>query len=561
MSPAKIYGEQQNVDMVFSNKYLFRVPDFQRPYGWTTKQAGELLDDLLDFVTEGKEVNELDPYFLGSIVLIKDEDAPDAKVVDGQQRLTTLTILLAALRGLSQPEFAEGLKNRIFQEGDVLTGKPGSYRLTLRNRDKEFFRKYVQDEGGLEKLRKLEATLSDSQERIRDNSRYYLSRLEALPEDRREQLARFIISGCYLVVVSTSDDDSAHRIFSVLNSRGLDLSLTDILKADVIGAVPVAEQEDYSDRWEELEERLGRTAFQDLFSHIRMIYVKAKSRGAILKELREDVKPEKDPQAFMDEVLSPMADAYGDILQASYSSASHADEINELLRWLNQIARFNDFDWQPPAILYTSRHRNDPNDLLRFLRDLERLASGLMILRANSTIRIGRYGRLISSIEKGEALYQETSPLQLTPEEREEIVARLNGDIYNTVQIRLPVLLRLDSVLSAGGVVHNRSIISVEHILPQNPHKDSEWVSLFPDEEQRSNLVHRLGNLALLPRRKNAQAQNFDFEKKKRAYFQREGVANFAITNQVLAYKSWTPEVVEKRQAELVNMLKTVWRL
>lgn len=96
------------------------------------------------------KVNDLDPYFLGSIVLIKDEDAPEAKVVDGQQRLATLTILLAALRELTnKPEFAESLNSRIFQKGDPLDERDDQYRLTLRRRDKEFFRTYVQDQDGL----------------------------------------------------------------------------------------------------------------------------------------------------------------------------------------------------------------------------------------------------------------------------------------------------------------------------------------------------------------------------------------------------------------------------
>ncbi len=78
---------------------------------------------------------------------------------------------------------------------------------------------------------------------------------------------------------------------------------------------------------------------------------------------------------------------------------------------------------------------------MRFLSDLERLATGLMILRTNINRRIDRYGRLLFAIEEHANLYQDPSPLQLTPEEREAIVEALNGDIYNVRQIRMPILL------------------------------------------------------------------------------------------------------------------------
>src|SRR5439155_25730702 len=97
MTIAKIHGSEHPIRKVFSNDFNFKIPLYQRPYSWTTEQAGELLDDLISFIGSDTSVsiNALSPYFLGSIVLIKDEAQPDAEVVDGQQRLTTLTILLS----------------------------------------------------------------------------------------------------------------------------------------------------------------------------------------------------------------------------------------------------------------------------------------------------------------------------------------------------------------------------------------------------------------------------------------------------------------------------------
>lgn len=287
-----------------------------------------------------------------------------------------------------------------------------------------------------------------------------------------------------------------------------------------------------------------------------MIRRKTKVRN-VLTEFRDYIRPADNPEQFVDDTLLPFAHAFGDVRNASYESTTNSDQINALLRWLRQI---DNADWMPPAVLYMRLHRDRPDPLLRFFGDLERLAAGLMLLRVNINQRIERYGRLLSSIEKDEDLYSADSPLQLTTEEKDAAVKVIDGDVYNFQQIRMLVLLRLDSALTDGGAVYNQPIITVEHVLPQNPPEGSKWLEWFPEEEERANVTHRLGNLALLSRRKNAQAKNYSFDKKKREYFQRNGVANFALTNQVLSREVWTPSVVEERQRELVAELKKVWR-
>lgn len=99
-------------------------------------------------------------------------------------------------------------------------------------------------------------------------------------------------------------------------------------------------------------------------------------------------------------------------------------------------------------------------------------------------------------------------------------------------------------------------------MLPQNPAPDSVWVKCFPSLEERERYVHRLGNLVLLSCWKNTHAQNYDFEIKKQKYFTtKTGISPFALTTQVLNEQEWNPEVIERRQKELIGVLKKVWRL
>jgi uncharacterized protein with ParB-like and HNH nuclease domain len=560
MNRVSIKGEQHPIKKIFSDDFMFTIPLYQRPYAWTKEEAGELLEDLLTFLGDGNEaIDELNPYFLGSIVLIKSEQ-PAAEIVDGQQRLTTLTILLAALRASLPTEHANDLTTFLYQKGSLIAGTPNRYRLTLRERDADFFKAYIQNEGGINKLKELNsAELMDSQKLIKENAHLFLQRFQAIGEQCCIRLAQFIITQCFLVVVSTPDFDSAYRIFSVLNNRGLDLSVTDILKAEIIGKIPEWQQEKYTKKWEDIEEALGRELFKDLFSHIRMIKEKKKLNKSVLKDFQENINPAAEPQQFIDETLDPYANAFSEIQNLRYESVWRADEINQLFKFLGNI---DNFDWIPPAIFYLSRNYNNPDNLVRFFTNLDRLAAGLMIVRSNINERIERYGRLLTAIEQEEDLFNSNSPLQFTPEESNNILKVLDSDLYLIKKIRRYVLLRLDAALSEGEASYNFSNITVEHVLPQNPAANSEWMKWFPSQQERDQYVHRLGNLVLLSSGKNSQAQNYDFDVKKQKYFTtKTGVSPFVITTQVLREQEWTPEVISRRQKELINVLKNLWRL
>lgn len=559
--PAKIHASEQPLQKVFSSDFHFFIPLYQRPYAWTPKEAGELLADLLDNMGDLQaDVDDTNPYFLGSVVLVKG-DSPNSDVVDGQQRLTTLTILFAALRTLLAPLEAAGLTTLLSETANPILGTKTRHRLTLRQQDADFFRLYIQDIGGIENLKTLNtAGMADSRKNTKDNTLLFLREAEKLSSEQRSRLVKFAARRCYLVVVATPDFDAAYRIFTVLNTRGLNLTLSDILKAQLIGKIAQTSRASYTRKWEDAEDALGRDGFQELFAHIRMIYRKLKLAGTVLKEYEEHIVPAgTDAAKFIDDVVLPDADAYDLIKNAAYQSSQGADAVNASLKWLNQI---DNLDWVPPAIVYVSKNMNDPVVLAKFLADLERLAAGQMILRSNINERISRYARLLTAMEQGKDLYAADSPLQLSNTEKQDITKILDGDLYLEAKIRLYVLLRLDSELSKGQAVYNYPTITVEHVLPQTPKANSDWIKWFPTEDLREKYTHRVGNLLLLPRRKNSEAQNYDFDAKKKKYFSSaKGVSSFALTSQVLKEKDWTQTVVDLRQQELLRTMKSIWRL
>ncbi len=558
----KLTAHEQPISRIFSNDYVFRIPPYQRPYAWSTEHVRELLDDLLTFMqtTNSVTVEDMPPYFLGSIVLIKAEGSPNSEVVDGQQRLTTLTLILSAIRASFSGTHASDITHLIYEKGSVVLGTQDRFRLSLRERDSEFFQRYVQKEDGFADLLELVDIPTDSQKNIRDNARSINEHLSELSAQDRLDLAQFIVTRCYLVVVATPDLDAAYRIFSVLNTRGLDLAATDILKAEVIGALPNRERDAYTKKWEDTEEELGRGSFGELFGHIRMIYRKAKPHGTLLEEFRRHVLAGLTPSDFIDNVLHPLSRVFGEIVDSAYANTRREDRINEALRWLNRL-EFN--DWVPPALAFVDRNRADTEELDRFFNDLDRLSYALLLMKPGINGRIERYSRLTRAIEMDEDVFHEEAPLQLTPIEQHQTFSILSGPIYSTLHARARrlVLLRLDSLLSGGGATYDYGTVTVEHILPQSPAVGSKWLSWFPDQDERSELVHCLGNLVLLTRKKNSAASNYEFDQKKSAYFTRNGVSPFAITTQVIEHLEWTPGIVQDRQKALLEILSRHWRL
>jgi hypothetical protein len=562
MSTLQIVGKEYYLKHIFGDGFRFFIPRYQRPYAWTTEETEELLDDLWTAHTSDElPVQNKDPYFLGSVVLIKEEHQPQSEVIDGQQRLTTLTILMSVLRYL-QPGGADAISDYLRQKGKMFEGMKDEYRLTLRPQDAEFFEKHIQHEKGLSLLEKLnpDGLRNDAQRNIRANALHLVDKLKARLPEQLAALTQFVVTKCLLVAVSTPNMESAYRIFSVMNDRGLDLSHSDILKAEVIGQIPnEADQDSYAKKWEDAEENLGRTSFDDLFGHIRMIRVKQKLRTTILKEIREHVKPGADPKKFIDQQLTPYADALETIKNADYRSAEGAERINGYLKWLN---RLDNSDWVPPALVALAKHGNDPAWLGDFFAQLERLAACMTIMRYGINDRLDRYAEILQALEDPAGETALAAKLELTEAEKHTTYTNLNGNLYELTKVRAYVLLRLDMTLSGGGAVYDYPIITIEHVLPQTPKKASKWLEWFPDEAVRESWVHRLANLVLLPRKKNSEAQNFDFDTKKDKYFKSDkGVSTFALTSQVLGQSDWTQAVLQSRQETLLEKLKNLWSL
>lgn len=554
----KIEAHERNIGDIFSDLYEFEIPPYQRPYAWEEEQARELLSDLLDAMDNQDASGGL--YFLGSIVLVKLPTEAQAKVIDGQQRLTTLTILLSVLRDLTtEVELRVERRAYVYQKASADKGLKDRYRLLLRERDRPFFLKYVQNLGATDNLPDT-GKLEGSQQRIAENAKYLRSQLETIPEERRNALIAFLIQHCYLVVVAVPTAEAARRIFTVLNARGLDLTPTDILKAELLERAGAANETSLANRWEQIEQALGREKMVELFGHIRMIYERDKPRLALEAGFQKFVPPFMGhADGFISDILEPLAD--GLLLLADSARVQKYFGL-EAAKAVRSLDRIDNKDWVPPALLRIWRwQQDDSSAIARFLVDLERVAYFLFVTRAGVNERIARFAAVMDEFEPRPDKEAPTAGLSLPDAEQSRFFAVLSGPLYQITRVCKPVLQRLDEALSSGGASYDE-LVSIEHVLPQTVEDGSEWATLFPDEHERSEWTHRLANLVFLTHRINTRASNWDFERKKKEYFaSSDGSSPFVITQGVLQTDKWTPEHLNMRQENLLERLCQVWRL
>lgn len=572
--------------------YQFVIPAYQRPYAWGKEQAKSLVQDLLDAFKESPEQE----YFLGSIVVVKrSSSSVEAEVVDGQQRLTSISILIAALRDLMPIRDRPDITSLLVS--DFVGNRSVGLRLrsTGRLSDEDFFDQYIRKEEGFRAIDSVCGVLPSSQQSIMRNALIMRNELkarlgskEAADSCHLKLFLNFVLQKACLVVVESTDFESAYRIFSTMNNRGLALGTSDLIKALVLEQFQDEQEREMMNQiWEQEEADLTRLTssgsedetearryFELLFSHIHRIVSKRRSGKNLFDDFKKDVLgmssqdraigPDR-ARSFVEGLLVDSSDAYELILKAAVPTPDPAlnRKINGL--YLPLLKNINNSDWQPVAISYLTRYQLSLNDACEFFALLERVAAVSLVLGENATKRAKRYAPILQALEIGQPEAIEALRNSIGDDEKRATLQAIDGPIYGEA-FGFYAMLRLDSGLAEGGISPSLSSprASIEHVAPQT--LKEEWRKDWTDDAH-DRMVNRIGNLVLLSKRKNSRAQNFDFKTKKETYFAGKvgevgEVATFPTVTRVLnAGENWTPEVVLKNQAEYLALLKVIWTL
>lgn len=566
---AKIEAREVYLKDLFGDKFLFEIPDFQRQFAWEKENFDQLVDDIKDALDTfaGKE-----PYFLGSIILwtqqLEDDGSGLYAIIDGQQRLTSLAILMASLRDVTEDDDAqEALQNCIYQEANKYSGTQECVRVKVREREYDFFKEYILAKKGTEQLRHLDhLQLSEPKQHIAQAAEVFYN---AFTNDQDvdnvliENFIQYLLQRVVIVVVTTSSLASGFRLFNVINARGMPLSNADLLKSENLRVIPTDTRPKYTKVWEDIEEEIGVDNLEMLISFVRSIYLKEKARRAIFEEFEGRIykeNPDFKGQRFVEYV-----DSVSSIYRVKIEDCSVSfQDSHEEVYYYNLVSIMRDFlpfnDWMAALIRFVDKFPDD-GYLLDFVTLLERKIAVEWIKGLSFTERLTQIYRIIRIIDNADTPQEVLSSKVFDVESyRTEFTNALNNfSLYNKGRTRVPkyILLRLD--MERQDNLHKKIAfsgnITVEHILPRTATHEY-WLSRF-NGTARLEWTNRLGNLALLNGRKNSRASNRPFSEKVNNYFAKK--SDFDVTNELGNFSEWNLTNLKLRHQRLCDEALDVW--
>lgn len=548
---SQIKSDKWDIKEVFKQWYC--IPNYQRPYVWEKDQIIDLLDDIHIACEKDKESD----YFLGSLVLkeTKNKDYIEYDVLDGQQRLTTLFLLTAVIRDLTDNEQRQNTCHEsIFQKGNSDDNIPERLRLIfeIRHDVKEFIDEYIKQKNGTTSIKIEELAQSKSADKSVFNMANAILYMRAYLQEQIRQNAIFLDeffpffrNKVILIYVASQNLDDAFRMFTVLNNRGIKLRNADILKADNLSLVKEKDkQQEYAKNWEKIENYFG-DEFDNFLSHLQSILTKQKASLTLLKEFENNIfaknKLTKGNNFF--DFVNKYKKHYEDLFENNGNL-----ELKNLLTLMK--VGFESEIWIAPLLRYYNKFGKE--NLLQFTKKLNNKFASDWISGLTPTIRIINMNNIIDMIDTldscDELLNQDCFAIN-----KQEILTFLQTDMYGKRPTRYILLLLNYLYHSHEQPFNTPRVISVEHILPQNPKSDSQWVQDF-DNEQREKWTNKLGNLIILSRRKNSSQSNLDFAQKQQKYF--KGNVELGRSANIMACTTWKIDDVQKNHNETLAKLK-----
>lgn len=573
----KIEAEHEYIKDLFDGENLFEIPDFQRPFAWEKDNFEQLIDDIKDALHVNKEnfrdFNEFEPYFLGSLIRLQQEENGDYKylIIDGQQRLVSLVILIAVIRDLMGEETQNELQSYIYQEPKAIIDQKEQSRVEIRLKERDFFREYILEKGGTLKRNQLD---QNSFKALTEPKKRIITAIDVFKDGLNDNgfqdnvfikdYVKYLLKKVIMVVITTKSFESAFRLFNVVNARGMPLTNADLLKSENLGGVSNEIRDRYTKIWEDIEEEIGIEKMEMLIGFIRSIKIKKKARKSVFDEFQHIIfieEPEFKGVKFI-EYLQQVNNVYlNRIVESRINSLNIEKEVHfhNLMSIMRDFLPFN--DWMSAVIKFDEKF-NDDDYLYEFLKNLERKIFIDWLIGMSLSERLTQIYRIIRLIEENDDMHSIINdPIfhEDIKKQREKFKTSINYENFygkGRFQIAKYVLLRID--IERNENLHKKvsftGNITVEHILPQKP--NNYWKKKFT-EKAMQEWTNKLGNLTLLNGAKNSRASNKSFDDKVKTYFKKK--SDFTTTNELERIEDWNLVALKKRHSNLRSEAREIW--
>jgi uncharacterized protein with ParB-like and HNH nuclease domain len=554
---------------LLGNGLSYRVPTFQRDYSWTDDEWDDLWQDIVAMFEEDGELS----HYMGYLVL-QSADSKVFDIVDGQQRITTISVMILAALAHYQDLLdggvdsennhrrSEQFRNSYIGYLDPVSLVPRS-KLELNRHNNKFYQNYLVP---LDKLP--QRGLNASEHQLRKAFQWFKTRIKErfkLEPSSGKDLASFLdnlVDKLFFTVITVTDELNAFKVFETLNARGVRLSATDLLKNYLFSIVSKektheTELKSIEDKWENIVGQLGSEGFPEFLRVFWNSRYKLVRKAELFKTIRNKITDRRLVFALLRD-LDQSAEVYSALKEAD-GSEWNQDESKSLRQLSMYSVR------QPMALLlacHTKYYESSRNDFTRILKAIAVISLRYNVISGlppNEQERL--YNNVAQKVSNGESANAADviAYLQdLYPDDEQFKVAFKKKELRTTSsrnkKIVRYILFELERQISGNDFDFESASYNLEHILPEHPSND--WDNI--DDSKLENLVYRLGNMTMLDSKQNRIIGNADYAKKRAVYEESE----FGITRAIAKhYDSWDENKINSRQSVMADVAAGIWKI
>lgn len=541
---------------LMGNGLHYEVPKYQRDYSWDKEQWSDLWYDLMQMI------EEKDSHYMGYLVL-QTADDKNYQIIDGQQRLTTLCVLILAvvdtllkLPGTDKEKEdnekrAANIRSTYIGNMDMLTLTSVNKLVLNRNND-HFYRTYLST---LQKMPK--RGLKASEKLLKSAFETFKAYLGAQYKTA-EELVIFVdnlVNNIFFTVITVTDELNAFKVFETLNARGVQLSSSDLLKNYIFSVANTndlhqTKLDELENMWAEIADILKESQISDYLRFYWNSTHKTIRKNQLYKTIRNEIKTPEEAFALLRD-MRIKADIY-------MALRSPDDEmwrtLPDVSSNLNLLKLFNVIQ---PIPLLMSAYSNLSE------KDFSSLLAKIVIITFRYNVICGKnpnelesvYNKVALDINKTKTykieelkagIYVSDAEFEQTFAYKEFVYSSRNN------QIAKYILGKIEKFESGASVDITSN--TLEHILPDNPNEDWNW-----DDMKIQQFHYRLGNMTLLEAGKNRDLGNASFLEKKAVYKKSTVPMTLEIGNSDL--EEWTESCIDNRQKKMANEAKGIWKI
>ena len=535
-------GIQNIKEILVTDEKFYQIPDYQRPYSWDRDNVSDLIDDLV----AAHASNQEETYFCGSLVLVNNPGDRRLDVIDGQQRLTTFTIIACVFRDIYLSDLGQESKDYIMAS---IQDKYGNNERRLRFlTDEKYqldFENTVLDKIDFSSVKNIEKT--DPNNRYLKNAHYIKDFLGEKVTEKKISIDEFVLwffKKVVLAVITCPNQDSAIRIFNVLNNRGTPLTSVDILKSFLMQRLNKEDRTAFKATWNSMDVQLENEelSFDEMLTTYLYYKMPANPNKRLDQELIQIFLKEKKGSLQVLYEIDKFSEAYIKTLRKQ-------DKYLYCLKYLPHKTYWT-------SILSTAslEKYSNINELKSLLVAFyyQNWIAGYTAARIKSTsfdiLKLVKDNAAIDTIKSKIREHLDAYPTTKTFKEE------IEGSAVYARKWSKAILLLIEYFSSDESKLDFIEIdrkLHVEHVLPQK--LTDYWKSIFSQDEI-NDWTNSLANLTLLSMKKNSQASNVSFEEKKQIYKNKNKVASsFVITRDITYYEKWNVSTLEKQKACLID--------